>query len=143
MFQSTEGIFFLAKSGCPSRENGKTKFNHGIWYIRSSICRSDLVEITDVSMWVFFIIAKKLLVLDKIQKTMLDLKVIRGDFRNNYRILVTLGGCFEQLRHSTIISHRNYGRKYRFSQGLDNQQKFVELVVVDVYGLENECACTK
>ncbi|GJX18294.1 hypothetical protein Tco_0219126, partial [Tanacetum coccineum] len=23
------------------------------------------------------------------------------------------------------------------------QQKFVELVVVDVYGLENECACTK
>ncbi|GKB06491.1 putative reverse transcriptase domain-containing protein [Tanacetum coccineum] len=39
--------------------------------------RSDLVEITDVSMWVFFIISKKLLVLDKIQKTMLDLKVIR------------------------------------------------------------------
>ncbi|GKD92172.1 hypothetical protein Tco_1372009, partial [Tanacetum coccineum] len=44
---------------------------------------------------------------------MLDLKVIRGDFRNNYRM------------------------DYQVSQDWMTQQKFVELVVVDVYGLEN------
>ncbi|GJS54272.1 hypothetical protein Tco_0627634 [Tanacetum coccineum] len=58
----------------------KHKFNRRIWYIRNLHCRSDLVEITDVSMWVFFVISKKLLVLDKIQKTMLGFKVIRGVF---------------------------------------------------------------
>ncbi|GJX11885.1 hypothetical protein Tco_0201744 [Tanacetum coccineum] len=32
---------------------------------------------------------------------------------------------------------------YLVSQDLVVQQKFVGLAVVDVYGLENECACTK
>ncbi|GJY59288.1 hypothetical protein Tco_0459180 [Tanacetum coccineum] len=93
MFQYDEGVLFLAQTRhAPGDEEmakrEKHKFNRRIWYVRNLHCRSDLVEITDVSMWVLFIIAKKLLVLDKIQKTMLDLKVIRGDFRNNYRILV-------------------------------------------------------
>ncbi|GJU44448.1 hypothetical protein Tco_1201714 [Tanacetum coccineum] len=96
--------------------------------------RSDLVEITDVSMWVFFIISKKLLVLDKIQKTMLDLKVIRGDFRNNYRILVPLGGCFEALLHSTIIQPSwTMGKDYqvflkiRLNSQKANDRRFLEL----------------
>ncbi|GKE48102.1 hypothetical protein Tco_1479360, partial [Tanacetum coccineum] len=32
---------------------------------------------------------------------------------------------------------------YLVSQDLVIQQKFVGLAVVDVYGLENDCACTK
>nr|GEY28844.1 cysteine-rich receptor-like protein kinase [Tanacetum cinerariifolium] len=31
------------------------------------------------------------------------------DWWNNNCILVTLGGCLEQLSHSTLIGHRNYG----------------------------------
>ncbi|GJU75817.1 hypothetical protein Tco_1272887 [Tanacetum coccineum] len=33
-----------------------------------------------------------------------------GDFGKNAGILITLGGCFKQLSHSTIIGHRDYGR---------------------------------
>ncbi|GJR00054.1 hypothetical protein Tco_0523038 [Tanacetum coccineum] len=74
-----EGVSFPATIRLPlERKREKHKFNRRIWYVRNLHRRSDLVEITDVSMWVFFIISKKLLVLDKIQKTMLDLKVIRG-----------------------------------------------------------------
>ncbi|GJW08289.1 CENP-B homolog protein 2-like protein [Tanacetum coccineum] len=37
---------------------------------------------------------------------MLKLKVVRGDRGNNDCILITLDGCLEQLRHSTLIGHR-------------------------------------
>ncbi|GJV32292.1 hypothetical protein Tco_1392692 [Tanacetum coccineum] len=47
---------------------------------------------------------------------MLKLKVIRGDRGNNDCIIVTLGGCLEQLRHSTLIGHRNYGRSLIFNR---------------------------
>nr|GEW83407.1 reverse transcriptase domain-containing protein [Tanacetum cinerariifolium] len=42
---------------------------------------------------------------------MLELKVISSNCWNNNYILVTLGGCLEQLSHSTLIGHRNYGRR--------------------------------
>ncbi|GJT53664.1 hypothetical protein Tco_0988718 [Tanacetum coccineum] len=43
---------------------------------------------------------------------MFKLKVVRVDHGNNDCILITLGGCMEQLRHSTIIGHRNYKRSW-------------------------------
>nr|GFA52520.1 hypothetical protein [Tanacetum cinerariifolium] len=42
-------------------------------------------------------------------ETVLKLKVISSDCWNNNCILITLGGCLEQLSHSTLIGHRNYG----------------------------------
>ncbi|GKF72951.1 hypothetical protein Tco_0219283, partial [Tanacetum coccineum] len=54
--------------------------------------RSDLVEISDVSMRVFLVMSKELLVLNEGKQTVLKLKVIRDDFGHNDGILVTLGG---------------------------------------------------
>nr|GEV28487.1 hypothetical protein [Tanacetum cinerariifolium] len=71
--------------------------------------KSVLVEITDMSMWVLFIVSEELLVLDKSKKTMLQLKIVSSNCWNNNCILVTLGGCLEQLGHSTLIGHRIYG----------------------------------
>ncbi|GKF62894.1 hypothetical protein Tco_0182948, partial [Tanacetum coccineum] len=62
---------------------------------------------------------------------MLDFKVIRGDFRNNYRILVPLGG----LAVGRIIKF--LWEDYQVSQDWMIQQKFFGLAVVDLYGLEN------
>ncbi|GKC34829.1 hypothetical protein Tco_1047213 [Tanacetum coccineum] len=57
--------------------------------------RSDLVEIMDVSMRVFFVMSEELFVLNEGKQIVLKLKVVRGDFGNNDGILVTHGGCFE------------------------------------------------
>ncbi|GJT57822.1 hypothetical protein Tco_0992876 [Tanacetum coccineum] len=57
--------------------------------------------------------------LDIIQKTMFDLKVIRGDFRITIDSS-TLGRCFEQLHHSKIISHVTMGRIYWGFSRLDD-----------------------
>ncbi|GJR24228.1 hypothetical protein Tco_0972755 [Tanacetum coccineum] len=85
--------------GGPRGENGKKlKLKTCAGHVSELHRRSDLVEISDVSMWVFFIISKQLLVLNKIKKTMLDLKVVCDDFGGKrIAILVTLGGfaCFE------------------------------------------------
>ncbi|GJV66972.1 hypothetical protein Tco_1482481 [Tanacetum coccineum] len=59
--------------------------------------RSDLVEITDVSMRVFFVMSKKPFVLNVGKQSVLKLKVVRGDLGNNDGILVTLGGCFQAI----------------------------------------------
>nr|GFA06750.1 reverse transcriptase domain-containing protein [Tanacetum cinerariifolium] len=73
--------------------------------------RSDLVEILDMSMRVLFIVYKKMLVLDKSKKTMLQLKIVSSNCWNNNCIIVTHDGCLEQLGHSTLIGHRNSGRR--------------------------------
>ncbi|GKC70588.1 putative reverse transcriptase domain-containing protein [Tanacetum coccineum] len=54
--------------------------------------RSDLVEIMDVSMRVFFVMSEELFVLNEGKQIVLKLKVVRGDFGNNDGILVTHGG---------------------------------------------------
>ncbi|GJU09624.1 retrovirus-related pol polyprotein from transposon TNT 1-94 [Tanacetum coccineum] len=66
---------------------------------------SDLVEISDMGMRIFFVMSKELLVLNEVKQTVLKLKVVRGDFGHNDGILVTLGGCFEQLSHKSGIIH--------------------------------------
>ncbi|GKA08182.1 hypothetical protein Tco_0687513 [Tanacetum coccineum] len=53
--------------------------------------RSDLVEITDVSMRVFFVMSEKLFVLNEGKQSVLKIKVVRGDLRHNDDILVTHG----------------------------------------------------
>ncbi|GJY78072.1 hypothetical protein Tco_0483873 [Tanacetum coccineum] len=53
--------------------------------------RSDLVEITNVGMRVFFVMSKKLFVLNEGKQSVLKLKVVRGDLGHNDGILVTLG----------------------------------------------------
>nr|GEV11386.1 reverse transcriptase domain-containing protein [Tanacetum cinerariifolium] len=73
-----------------------------------------------MSMRVFFVMSKELLVLNKSKETMLELKFISSDCWNNNCILVTLGGCLEQLSHSTLIGHPTDGNVYR-----DNIQEFV------------------
>ncbi|GJR75573.1 hypothetical protein Tco_0087938 [Tanacetum coccineum] len=89
----------LPYPGCPfERKREKHKFNRRIWYVRNLHRRSDLVEITDVSMWSFFINSKKLLVLEQDSEDLcLILKGIRGDFGHNFIDPRTPGGCFEQL----------------------------------------------
>ncbi|GKB14978.1 hypothetical protein Tco_0848901 [Tanacetum coccineum] len=53
--------------------------------------RSDLVEITDVSMRVFFVMFEELFVLNEGNHSVLKLKVVSGDLGNNDGILVTHG----------------------------------------------------
>ncbi|GJY51278.1 hypothetical protein Tco_0442125 [Tanacetum coccineum] len=64
--------------------------------------------------------------------------------KNNNCVLVSLGGSLEQFCHSFDMQPSNSlgGMLFGFTD-LVVQQKFVGLAVVDVYGLENECACTK
>ncbi|GJU19632.1 hypothetical protein Tco_1152974 [Tanacetum coccineum] len=58
-------------------------------------------------------------------------------------ILVTLVGLLRAIAPLFDFSHSNYGGIIRLTQDWMIQQKFVGLAVVDVYGLENECTCTK
>ncbi|GJU22249.1 hypothetical protein Tco_1155591 [Tanacetum coccineum] len=95
MFESIEGVLFQAKSGLPLRENGK------------SICFTDLLPersgkkkkilIVDVILVeIFGCRAEDLLshdrriaCLNEVKQTVLELKVVRGDFGHNDGILVT------------------------------------------------------
>nr|GEY73720.1 hypothetical protein [Tanacetum cinerariifolium] len=43
-----------------------------------------------------------------IVEAVLELKIVGINFGNNDCVLVTLGGCLEQFRHSSIISHQNF-----------------------------------
>ncbi|GJS67225.1 hypothetical protein Tco_0681789 [Tanacetum coccineum] len=103
--------------GCPSRgKREKHKLNRRIWYVRNLHRRSDLVEISDVGMWVFFIVSKKLLVLNKIQKTMLDLKVICGGFQRESTIAsprITLGGASSNCDHVRFSAIANLAEEYQ------------------------------
>nr|GFA92811.1 hypothetical protein [Tanacetum cinerariifolium] len=65
-------------------------------------------------MRIFFVMSKELLVLNKGKETMLELKIISSECWNNNCILITLGGCLEQLSHSMLIGLRNYGRRKFF-----------------------------
>nr|GEW88630.1 reverse transcriptase domain-containing protein [Tanacetum cinerariifolium] len=57
---------------------------------------------------------EELFVLNKSKETMLELKVVSSNCWNDNCILVTLSGCLEKLSHSTLIGHRNDGRKMFF-----------------------------
>ncbi|GKB09000.1 hypothetical protein Tco_0837312 [Tanacetum coccineum] len=61
----------------------KHKLNRRTRDVRELHRRSDLVEISNVSMRVFFVMSKKLFILNKSKQTMLKLKVVRGDLGNN------------------------------------------------------------
>ncbi|GJR91145.1 hypothetical protein Tco_0215156 [Tanacetum coccineum] len=64
--------------------------------------RSDLVEISNVSMRVFFVMSKELLVLNEVKQTVLKLKVVCDDLGNNDGILVTLGEMFGKMAQETL-----------------------------------------
>nr|GEV33752.1 hypothetical protein [Tanacetum cinerariifolium] len=87
----------------------KDKLNRRIRNVWELQGRSDLVKVTNMSMRVLFIMSVELLVLKKCKETMLELKVISSNCWNNNCILVTLGGCLEQLSHSTLIGHHEVG----------------------------------
>ncbi|GJV61917.1 hypothetical protein Tco_1468017 [Tanacetum coccineum] len=53
----------------------------------------------------------------------------------------TLEGKWE--KHKLNRRTRDVRELHRRSDLVEISDKFVRLVVVDVYGLENECACTK
>ncbi|GKD62303.1 hypothetical protein Tco_1299812 [Tanacetum coccineum] len=114
MLESIQGFFFKPNPGGPlERKWEKHKLYRRTQDVRELHRRSDLVEITDVSMRVFFVMSEKLFVLNEGKQTVLKLKVVRGDFGHNDGILVTHGGCFEQFRDQMV------------------QQKPVGLIVVD------------
>ncbi|GJV57597.1 hypothetical protein Tco_1458602 [Tanacetum coccineum] len=48
----------------------------------------------------------KIAVLNEVKATVLKLKLSAVGFQANAAFLITLGGCFKQLRHSSIIGHR-------------------------------------
>ncbi|GJS84587.1 putative reverse transcriptase domain-containing protein [Tanacetum coccineum] len=90
--------------------------------------RSDLVEISNVSMRVFFVMSKELLVLNEGKQTVLKLKVVRGDLGNNDGILDYKMDRLARIylneivvRHSVpilIISNRDSRFTSRFWQSM-------------------------
>ncbi|GJT51205.1 hypothetical protein Tco_0977362 [Tanacetum coccineum] len=90
MFESIEGVLFKPNPGCPLEGKWeKHKLYRRTRDVRELHRRSDLVEISDVGMRIFFVMSKELLVLNEVKQTVLKLKVVRGDFRHNDGILVT------------------------------------------------------
>nr|GFB59521.1 hypothetical protein [Tanacetum cinerariifolium] len=72
----TLGCCLDKRSRCPLElERKKQKLNCRVRYVWDPHRRGDLVEVADVSVRVFFIVPEKLLVLDKINQTMLNLKI--------------------------------------------------------------------
>nr|GEW28244.1 hypothetical protein [Tanacetum cinerariifolium] len=79
-----------------------------------------------MSMRVFFVMSKELLVLNKSKETMLELKIINSDCWNNNCILVTLGGCFKKLSHSTLIGHHGVGFEEGLLTSLEEEEQRVK-----------------
>nr|GEW27486.1 hypothetical protein [Tanacetum cinerariifolium] len=83
---------FIAGSGnalCiffPTGKWKKHKLNRRIQNVWELQGRSDLVEISNMSMWVFFVMSKELLVLNKSKETMLELKFINSDLNHIYSL---------------------------------------------------------
>ncbi|GJT52235.1 hypothetical protein Tco_0978392 [Tanacetum coccineum] len=91
----SRGFFFKPNPGCTlERKWEKHKLYRRTRDVRELHRRSDLVEITDVSMRVFFVMSEELFVLNEGKQTMLKLKVVRGDLGHNDGIPRTHGGCF-------------------------------------------------
>ncbi|GJY10286.1 hypothetical protein Tco_0378471 [Tanacetum coccineum] len=89
------GFFFEPNPGGTLEGNWeKHKLYRRTRDVRELHRRIDLVEITDVSMRVFFVISENGL-FERGSKPYLKLKVVRGDLGHNDGILVTHGGCFE------------------------------------------------
>nr|GFC21005.1 hypothetical protein [Tanacetum cinerariifolium] len=80
-----------------------------------------------------FIMPKEVFVLNKIKETMLELKVVSSNYWNDNCILVTLGGFLEQLSHSTLIGHRNYGREMFFKIRAFNPLLELSLLVRSIH----------
>ncbi|GKE02045.1 hypothetical protein Tco_1390028 [Tanacetum coccineum] len=133
----SRGFFFKSNSGCTLEGKWeKHKLYRRTRDVRELHRRSDLVEISDVSMRVFFVMSEKLFVLYKGKQTVLKLKVVRGDLGNNDCILVTHGGCFEQLtlfnssKRKTIVRGDlgNNDCSTRFSVTLRREKRTKEFV---------------
>ncbi|GJR78317.1 hypothetical protein Tco_0149102 [Tanacetum coccineum] len=107
MLESIEGgFFFKPNPGCTlERKWEKHKLyrrTQDVWELHR---RSDLVEISDVSMRVFFVMSEELFVLNEGKQTVLKLKVVRGNLGHNDGILLTharmtkvIKGEFEKIK---------------------------------------------
>ncbi|GKC05149.1 hypothetical protein Tco_0996759 [Tanacetum coccineum] len=82
-YRSREGSFSSQLGRPPSRVYGKSISLYRYRDVRIHRLESDLVEITDVSMRVFFVMSEELFVLNEGKQIMLKLKVVRGDFEHN------------------------------------------------------------
>ncbi|GJW80401.1 hypothetical protein Tco_0144376 [Tanacetum coccineum] len=91
--KSIEGVLFQPNP-CGTLE-GKGKKQHALPDVLDirELHRKVSCEITDVSMRVFFVMSKKLFVLNEGKQSVLKLKVVRGDLGNNDGILVTTVGA--------------------------------------------------
>ncbi|GJZ99915.1 retrovirus-related pol polyprotein from transposon TNT 1-94, partial [Tanacetum coccineum] len=75
----SRGFFLKPNPGCTLEGKWeKHKLYRRTWDVRELHRRSDLVEIMDVSMRVFFVMSEELFVLNEGKQTVLKLKVVRG-----------------------------------------------------------------
>ncbi|GJR08920.1 hypothetical protein Tco_0791572 [Tanacetum coccineum] len=76
----SRGFFFKPNPGCTLEGKWeKHKLYRRTRDVRELHRRSDLVEITDVSMRVFFVMFEELFVLNEGKQTVLELKVVRAE----------------------------------------------------------------
>ncbi|GJV73346.1 hypothetical protein Tco_1493341 [Tanacetum coccineum] len=150
MFELIEGVLSQASSGLsPLRERKGKSINiiEVVGNFSISQSKVDFNEVTMRAKWVLFVISKNCLFWTRVSNPCLISKFwLPFDFQEPQLPPSSYPSVGAWSNSAIVPSYQPlypWEDCYLVSQDLVVQQKFVGLAVVDVYGLENECACTK